>query len=117
MNILESLTDAYAPIRPASVRMSDGGFMHYWVGHIGMGVEDVALVSPQIEAELNALIDAKKVTIAHKRFVAALGHEMCFWQLNLDSAIPMTKEIKESLESYARGVTFDLDRPLDDQDD
>lgn len=117
MNILESLTDAYAPIRPASVAMNDGGYMHYWIGHVGQGVEDVALMNPQVEAELNALIDAKKVCIVHKRYVVALAHEMCFWQLNLDAATPITQAIKDSLESYARGVKFDVDRSLDDQGD
>ncbi len=112
MNILESLTDAYAPIRPASVVMPDGSFMHYWIGHVGQGVEDAALINPQVESELNALIAANKVSIVHKRYVIAVGHQMCFWQLNLDLSTPITQEIKDSLEAYAKGVKFDLDKPL-----
>lgn len=116
MNILESLTDAHAPIRPASVAYEDGTFAHYWIGHVGQGVEDVALLAPQVASELDALIAANKVSIVHKRFVRALGKKMCFWQLNLDVATPITKEIKDSLESYVKGVQFDLDKPLGEQD-
>ena len=117
MNILESLTDAHALIRPVSVLMDDETYMHFWLGHVGLGVEDAALMAPQVASELDALIAANKVSIVHRRFVRAIGHQACFWQLNLDVATPITKEIMESLESYAKGVKIDLDKPLSEQDD
>lgn len=82
MNIMESLTDDQAPIRPASNITDDGTYIHFWIGSIGQGMEDVVLMNDQTCAELNALIEANKISIARKRYVRAAGKVLCFWQLN-----------------------------------
>ncbi len=97
--------------------MPDGKYSHYWVGYVGQGVEDAALMNDQFATELEALIESNKVSIAHKRYVVAVGHQMFFWELNLAAATPITEEIKATLESYVKDVSIGLDNPLDDQDD